>query len=364
MKKFIAVMMSAVFICLSAGAAGAVERVLSPQIIYIDDVRADVGSFMADDSNYLMLRDVGRALDIRVEWDDASRTVVIDTARPYGGDAIAYAAPFAGGGAEPSMHTVYLDGERVDFNAYLINGVNYVKLRDIGRALDIRADWDDATRTVVIDTTRAYAAGRSFGGPDIAAREPVGDEYFYDAAYVGNSLIEGLELYSGLAGDFFAVTSFTVFGVGQSSSIRLKNGSYGTIYQAIAQRDYKKIYILFGINEIGYEAGRFRDAYADMLDAVIALKPDAIVYVMSLTPVSASKSASSTVYNMTRVREYNSVLYALAEEKGCYYVDLIEALSDGAGYLSENATWDGVHLTTAHYKVWADYLRTRYIVFE
>ena len=82
---------------------------------------------------------------------------------------------------------------------------------------------------------------------------------------------------------------------------------------------------------------------------------------MSLTPVSANKSSSSPVFTKSRVDAYNAALYGLAEEKGCYYIDLIEALADGSGYLPANKTWDGVHLNADYYKVWADYLRTHYV---
>ena len=38
--------------------------------------------------------------------------------------------------ATPSHQTFYLDGQNVDLTAYSINGNNYVKLRDIGKAVD------------------------------------------------------------------------------------------------------------------------------------------------------------------------------------------------------------------------------------
>ena len=41
-----------------------------------------------------------------------------------------------------SSHPVYVDGERVELEAYLINGNNYVKLRDIGRAVNFNVYWD------------------------------------------------------------------------------------------------------------------------------------------------------------------------------------------------------------------------------
>ena len=41
-----------------------------------------------------------------------------------------------------STHHFYLDGEQIELEAYVINGNNYVKLADVGRALDFNVYWD------------------------------------------------------------------------------------------------------------------------------------------------------------------------------------------------------------------------------
>ena len=56
------------------------------------------------------------------------------------GGAAAYAA--AGVMAERSGQAVYVDGQRVELEAYNIGGNNYVKLRDIGAAVDFNVYWD------------------------------------------------------------------------------------------------------------------------------------------------------------------------------------------------------------------------------
>lgn len=45
-----------------------------------------------------------------------------------------------------SSHQVYLDGEQIQLEAYLINGNNYVKLADVGEAMDFNVYWDGAVR--------------------------------------------------------------------------------------------------------------------------------------------------------------------------------------------------------------------------
>jgi lysophospholipase L1-like esterase len=199
-------------------------------------------------------------------------------------------------------------------------------------------------------------------GADVPERTPLDNTFFSDAAFIGNSLIEGLRLFSGITEcDYYAATSMSVLGVDSVPAVTLDNGATGTILQGVAQKPYAKVYILLGINEIGCETSYFKDAYGDMLDSIRDSQPDADIYIMSLTPVSYDKSSTSDLFNMTRISAYNKALRELAEEKGCFYLDICSALAGPDGYLPADVTSDGVHFSAAQYAVWAEYLRTHYV---
>ena len=55
-----------------------------------------------------------------------------------------------------STQPIYVDGQRVDMTAYSIGGNNYVRLRDIGRAVDFGVTYNAATNSVYIDSTQPY----------------------------------------------------------------------------------------------------------------------------------------------------------------------------------------------------------------
>ena len=55
--------------------------------------------------------------------------------------------------ALPSTSLIYIDGQQVELEAYNINGSNYVKLRDIGKAVGFNVYWDG---TVQVETDRPY----------------------------------------------------------------------------------------------------------------------------------------------------------------------------------------------------------------
>ncbi|MGI6029457.1 MAG: GDSL-type esterase/lipase family protein [Candidatus Heteroscillospira sp.] len=184
--------------------------------------------------------------------------------------------------------------------------------------------------------------------PDLTAQPAADDEFFSDAAFLGNSLVDGFRLFSGLnTCDYYCATSMTVAGADD-------------LINQMAQKQYGKIYILLGINEIGYDVDYFIGLYQDMLDDIREKQPDAELYIMGLTPVSAYKSANSDTFNMDRVRSYNDALRQLAADNSGWYVDLCAGLAGSDGYLPSNVTTDGVHFAAEHYKVWLDYLKTHY----
>ena len=58
--------------------------------------------------------------------------------------------------ASPSTQTFYLNGQKVEFEAYAIHGNNFVKLRDIAKAVDFGVAYDAATNSVNIDPNAHY----------------------------------------------------------------------------------------------------------------------------------------------------------------------------------------------------------------
>ena len=53
--------------------------------------------------------------------------------------------------AERSNHRIFVDGQEVQMEAYVINGNNYVRLADIGKQVGFNVYWDSNTKTVQID---------------------------------------------------------------------------------------------------------------------------------------------------------------------------------------------------------------------
>jgi len=197
--------------------------------------------------------------------------------------------------------------------------------------------------------------------PVLTKQARAGDNYFSNAAIVGNSLVEGLRLYSKLKTmNYFSGTSATVFTVLNNKNTTLADGTPCTQIEALAQHQFAKIYIELGINEIGMAADAFKAQYGKLVDTIRELEPKADIYIMAITPVSRSKSESSGYFTRERVLKLNAVLYELAEEKGCWYLNDYDPLAGEDGYLPESDTWDGVHFNTGKYSEWEEIIRTYY----
>jgi len=193
--------------------------------------------------------------------------------------------------------------------------------------------------------------------PETAAVE---DTYFDDAIFLGDSRTEGLFLYSGLkAGTPYTSVGATVESVFTKKTFQMKGGGKVPLLDAMADQDCGKIYIMLGVNELGWtKTQNYHDQYAKLIDRLRADHPEAKIALQSLPPVSAKQDAKKTYVNNERIRTYNEVIRTLAEEKACYFLDVASCLTGGDGVLPVKQTTDGVHFNTAGCKTWLGYLRT------
>lgn len=195
--------------------------------------------------------------------------------------------------------------------------------------------------------------------PDLSLRARADDSFFTNTAILGNSLIDGLRIYAKLkTADFYCGTSMSVNSAMNAKKVLLNNGTYGTQLDAMAQKQYDKVYIELGINEIGGSVDSFIKLYGSMLDKIKNAQPNADIYIMAITPTSRAKAGTS--FRKERVILYNDALYKLAGERECYYLDVYTPFADSEGYLPKSDTWDGVHFTAAKYKDWEEIIRTYY----
>ena len=86
------------------------------------------------------------------------KEIALVTAGILAGIAVSGPATQAAAGlmANPSSQKFYLKDRQINLQAYEIGGSNYVKLRDIGQAVDFGVAYDAATNTVTISPDKPY----------------------------------------------------------------------------------------------------------------------------------------------------------------------------------------------------------------
>jgi len=79
--------------------------------------------------------------------------------------------------AQRSSQTIYVDGRQTPMEAYSINGSNYVRLRDIGKAVGFNVSYDAAENAVRIVTGEPYAEDASAQSSHVVQLPTDGSKY-------------------------------------------------------------------------------------------------------------------------------------------------------------------------------------------
>ena len=190
----------------------------------------------------------------------------------------------------------------------------------------------------------------------------VDDDYFTDAVFLGDSRVQGLGLYSDLPAVNYGVVSMQLYKVFERKAISTELGKVTVPEKLTMDPPYGKVYLKFGLNELGWgNNGLFEEYYYTLIDYIKAVEPDAVIYVMSVIHVTAAEQASSSVFNNDAIDKRNEVLKEIAENEHVYYLDLNEVFTGEDGCLPAEDSFDGIHIRSQAMYKWVDYLKTHAI---
>ena len=197
--------------------------------------------------------------------------------------------------------------------------------------------------------------------PDTPVFTTVDKHYFEDALFIGDSRTNGLEIYDppSYSADFYCGTSMTIFGVLDSDETVDGVSGFRNVLQA---KQYGKVYIMFGINECGYDTDYFLSWYRSVVETIRQYQPDALIYIQSILYVTQNRENADSVFSSDNLKEKNAGLKELANDKDIFYLEVNDALNDGTDHLPSDYTGDGVHLKANYYYLWRDYLYEHAIV--
>ncbi len=195
--------------------------------------------------------------------------------------------------------------------------------------------------------------------------------YFDDVVFVGDSVSVMLQYYCAstkalgnakflCAGSLSATNA--LWGVSDQSVHPTYQGKKMLVEDGVAASGAKKVYIMLGINNIGYGVSRAKEDMVTLIDRILAKAPGCQIYIQSVTPMASSSIIVSEMLNNDKIVEYNNAMLAVCEEKGWYFVNVAEVFRDENGCLptsdcSDNGSM-GIHFTNAAAEKWVEYLKT------
>lgn len=190
--------------------------------------------------------------------------------------------------------------------------------------------------------------------PDKTQTDP--DDSLAGCLFVGDSRTVGLEMAGSIPeADFFCAVGQTVFEI---TNVELNvDGSDCTLAELLSEREYRKVYILLGINEIGEDPDTVVEEYSGLIDLILSYQPGAKIIVEANLHVTAWRSDLGDAFNNDRVDLLNRKLKALTDGFAVFWLDANPILDDEDGGLRrEYAEEDGIHPNFGCYAMWGEWI--------
>lgn len=174
--------------------------------------------------------------------------------------------------------------------------------------------------------------------------------------FIGDSRTVGICEYAGLKeADFFATVGMSVYNV-FDGTVSVPNVGKITLEKLLSAKSYDKIYIMLGINEIGYKSDKTMDKYAKLIEKVKKTQPGAKIFVQANLHVTKELSQSDKIINNEAIDRLNTSISKFADDKHVFYLNVNTLFDDEEGNLDAEKTSDKVHIYAKYYIDWGKWI--------
>lgn len=194
------------------------------------------------------------------------------------------------------------------------------------------------------------------------------DQFFKKSVFIGDSVMMGFRNYvMGQPAGFLGAPEFLVSG---SFSVRMAlntiskdtihpiyQGEQRYIWDSISMMGAKKVFLLFGLNDIGMEGvDGTCENYLAVIDKIKEVNPEADIYVISTTNMLTGSEKGSL--NNENIRLLNQKMKQYCDGGAAEYIDITSFLiGEDGGLKAEFCSDEYVHQTYAAYDIWTQVLR-------
>ncbi len=201
--------------------------------------------------------------------------------------------------------------------------------------------------------------------PIPAKHDPSGDDYFTDAIFIGDSMMECVQMYNLFpsakivcrSGISSADANWRIFRINEWDEPR-------NIYEMIEYYESNKIYIFLGANSLDVKtsAEALRD-YRVMIDDMVRRFPTCYIYI--IPPPSVTKKAMDTMkLGPLRYRNFRDGLMEISQDYKLYFLDYYALIVNEEGYMIDIYDGgDGGHPSKRGLKVLENLVRTHTVEY-
>lgn len=177
--------------------------------------------------------------------------------------------------------------------------------------------------------------------------------------FIGDSRTVGLANYASIENaDFFSTIGMSVYNI-PDARVPVPQIGKVTLEELLHYKQYDIIYVMLGINELGYAFDQTVARYGDLVDSVMTSQPNAVVILMGNIHVTSERSKTDKYINNPAINRFNEATAELADNKTVFYLDANILFDDEDGSLAAEKSSDSAHLKAKYYVPWADWLEVK-----
>lgn len=191
---------------------------------------------------------------------------------------------------------------------------------------------------------------------------PVKEIAMNETLFVGDSRTVGLMEYSGITeAIYFCAEGMNIFNI-YDNQISVPNIGKVTLIELLDNRDFKKIYIMLGLNELGYEFDKIMEKYQELVLFIKEKEQATDIILLGNLHVTQTRSESDEIYNNEAINRLNKAIAELADNNSIYYLDSNVLFDDANGALNQDKSSDNTHLYAKYYEEWGKWIKEKTIL--
>ena len=177
-----------------------------------------------------------------------------------------------------------------------------------------------------------------------------------DALFIGDSRTMGLLEYAEIEGAaFFCDEGMSVYNI-YDKKIQVPGIGKISLDELLSNNSFGKIYIMLGINEVGYKINQTIERYENLVDFVLGKQADAELILMKNLHVTKHKSESGSYVNNKNLNRINEGIFEISQKRALNCIDSNELFDDTGHNLKSSLSGDGAHLYAKYYKEWGEWI--------